>query len=69
LVLTEEARTLILQKGYDPVNGARPLQRAIKRMLTRPLSAKIVEDAFAPGDTITAAVEDDKLCFRTQVGA
>ena len=52
---------MILQKGFDPVNGARPLHRAIERLLTRPLSAKIVEDAFAPGDTITADVEDDRL--------
>jgi len=63
LILTDEARLLILQKGFDPVNGARHLHRAIERLLTRPLSSKIVEDAFAPGDTITAAVEDDRLHF------
>ncbi len=70
LILTDEARALILQKGFDPVNGARPLHRAIERLLTRPLSAKIVEDAFVPGDTITAAIEEDHLHFLTaQVGA
>ena len=65
LALTDEARALILQKGFDPVNGARPLHRAIERLLTRPLSAKIVEDAFVPGDTITAAIEEDHLQFLT----
>lgn len=65
LVLTDAARALILDKGYDPINGARPLQRAIERLLTRPLSAKIVEDAFAPGDTITADVEGERLAFLT----
>ncbi len=65
LVLTDEARALILQKGFDPINGARPLHRAIERLLTRPLSAKIVEDAFVPGDTITAAIEEDHLQFLT----
>jgi ATP-dependent Clp protease ATP-binding subunit ClpB len=65
LALTEAARALILQKGYDPINGARPLQRAIERLLTRPLSAKIVEDAFAPGDTITADAEGERLTFVT----
>ncbi len=65
LILTDEARALILQKGFDPVNGARPLHRAIERLLTRPLSAKIVEDAFVPGDTITAAIEEDHLQFLT----
>ena len=63
LVLRDEARALILEKGYDPINGARPLRRAIERLLTRPLSARIVEDAFAPGDTIVAKVHDDKLIF------
>ncbi|MEP7292067.1 MAG: ATP-dependent Clp protease ATP-binding subunit [Chloroflexota bacterium] len=66
LTLTDAARVLILQKGYDPINGARPLHRAIERLLTRPLSAKIVEDAFAPGDTIVAEVEGDKLRFVSQ---
>ena len=67
LRLTDEARALILEKGYDPINGARPLRRAIERLLTRPLSAQIVEDAFLPGDTIIAAVEDDRLSFTVQV--
>lgn len=66
LVLSEPARALILERGYDPINGARPLQRAIERLLTRPLSAKIVEDAFEPGMTIVAEVSDDKLSFEAQ---
>jgi ATP-dependent Clp protease ATP-binding subunit ClpC len=60
LELSEAARELILRKGYDPVNGARPLRRAIERLLTRPLSARILEDAFQPGDTIVAVVSDDR---------
>ena len=66
LELSDEARQLILEKGYDPVNGARPLHRAIERLLTRPLSAKIVEDAFMPGDTIVAEVEGDRLQFESK---
>jgi ATP-dependent Clp protease ATP-binding subunit ClpA len=66
LELSEEARQLILEKGYDPVNGARPLHRAIERLLTRPLSAKIVEDAFMPGDTIVAEAEGDRLQFESK---
>jgi ATP-dependent Clp protease ATP-binding subunit ClpC len=54
LELADDARELVLRKGYDPINGARPLQRMIERMITRPLSTKIVEDAFQPGDIITA---------------
>jgi ATP-dependent Clp protease ATP-binding subunit ClpC len=65
LELAEDARELILKKGFDPVNGARPLQRSIERLLTRPLSTKIVEDAFQPGDTITAHadIEAERLVF------
>jgi ATP-dependent Clp protease ATP-binding subunit ClpC len=59
LVLAEDARELILQKGYDPAHGARPLRRAVERLLTRPLSTKIVEDAFQPGDTITVHADED----------
>jgi ATP-dependent Clp protease ATP-binding subunit ClpC len=58
LELTDRARELILSRGYDPVNGARPLRRAIERLLTRPLSAKIVEDAFNPGDTVVVDVSE-----------
>ena len=59
LELTEEARQFILSKGFDPVNGARPLRRAIERYVTRPLSARIVEDSFESGVTIEAHIEDD----------
>jgi ATP-dependent Clp protease ATP-binding subunit ClpA len=68
LALTDEARELILAKGHDPILGARPLRRAIERLLTRPLSARIVEDAFAPGDVILAKVEEDKLVFGAAKG-
>ncbi|MDX2161803.1 MAG: ATP-dependent Clp protease ATP-binding subunit [bacterium] len=59
LELTDAARQLILTKGHDPINGARPLRRAIERMLTRPLSGRIVEDAFEPGDTIVVEADSD----------
>jgi ATP-dependent Clp protease ATP-binding subunit ClpC len=66
LTLTEAARALILQRGYDPVNGARPLKRAVERLITRPLGARIVEDLFAPDSTVVADVDataPDRLSF------
>ncbi len=60
LTLTDAARELILTRGYDPVNGARPLKRAVERLITRPLGARIVEDAFNPNDAIVADVDPDK---------
>ncbi|MBC8100790.1 MAG: ATP-dependent Clp protease ATP-binding subunit, partial [Armatimonadetes bacterium] len=60
LQLTDEARELVLRKGYDPINGARPLRRSIERLLTRPLSARLLEGVFNAGDTIVATVTDDQ---------
>jgi ATP-dependent Clp protease ATP-binding subunit ClpC len=67
LELSEEARELVLRKGFDPVNGARPLRRAIERLLTRPLSARILEEMFKSGDTIVALVSDDREHLRFEV--
>lgn len=66
LELDESARNILLDAGYDPTNGARPLRRAIERYITRPLSNKIVQDAFESGQTILAvAAEDgDGLAFK-----
>ena len=59
LELSEEANNVILKEGYDPVNGARPLRRAIERMITRPLSMKLVEDVFKANDTILVVTDED----------
>lgn len=67
LEIQPEARKIILDAGFDPTNGARPLKRAIERLLTRPLSARIVEDAFQPKDVIIVSANEEKhLVFNTQ---
>ena len=67
LRLSDEARAFILRHGYDPVNGVRPLRRAVERYITRPLSAQIVADTFQPGTTICASVADNQsLRFETE---
>jgi len=58
LELGEEARELLLKEGHDPANGARPLRRALERLVMRPLSVRIVEESFQPGDTIIATVSE-----------
>jgi len=63
LELTDMARDLILHEGHDPSKGARPLRRAIERMLTRPLSHHIVEDTFPSHSTIVVTVEDGEFVF------
>jgi ATP-dependent Clp protease ATP-binding subunit ClpC len=63
LTLDDSALDLLLRVGYDPVNGARPLRRALERMLARPLSNWILQDAFPPGSSIVASAAGDALTF------
>ncbi len=63
LTLDESALDLLLRVGYDPVNGARPLRRAVERLLARPLSNLILQDAFSPGSSIVASADGDALTF------
>ncbi|MBM4381736.1 MAG: ATP-dependent chaperone ClpB [Deltaproteobacteria bacterium] len=54
LELTEEAKQLLAEKGYDPHYGARPLKRVIQRLVQDPLAMKILEGEFAEGAKIVA---------------
>jgi ATP-dependent Clp protease ATP-binding subunit ClpB len=57
--LTPEARKFLADEGYDPVYGARPLKRAVQRLLQNPLALAVLEGRFKEGDTILATVGDD----------
>ena len=57
IVLSEPAKELLGQKGYDPQLGARPLRRSIQRMLEDPLSEKILFGEFHAGSTILVDVD------------
>ncbi|PZV08054.1 MAG: ATP-dependent chaperone ClpB [Leptolyngbya sp.] len=63
LDITPAAQDHIAAAGYDPTYGARPLKRAIQRELQNPIATKILENAFAEGDTIMIDVADGKLTF------
>ncbi len=54
LELTDEAKRLLAERGFDPHFGARPLKRVIQRMLQDPLAMKILEGAFPEGSKILA---------------
>jgi ATP-dependent Clp protease ATP-binding subunit ClpA len=54
LVLTPAAKALIGREGTDPHFGARPLKRAVQRLLENPLAKALLEGKFKPGSTITA---------------
>ncbi|MGO1232142.1 MAG: ATP-dependent chaperone ClpB [Marinobacter sp.] len=63
LELGDEAMQLLAEVGYDPVYGARPLKRAIQRMIENPLAQKLLQGDFLPGDTIRTTVNDGRLEF------
>jgi len=63
LALTEQAKDLIGNRGYDPVYGARPLKRAIQHLLLDPLSLDVLDGRFTEGDVITADALDGGLVF------
>jgi ATP-dependent Clp protease ATP-binding subunit ClpB len=54
LKLTDTVKTLLAERGYDPMFGARPLKRTIQSDLENPLAKLIIAGAFREGDTITA---------------
>jgi ATP-dependent Clp protease ATP-binding subunit ClpC len=68
LDLTPAAKELLSRKGYDPTLGARPLRRAIQRLLEDPLSERILWKEFRAGETVLVDVEDDAITFRSIEG-
>jgi ATP-dependent Clp protease ATP-binding subunit ClpB len=55
--LTDRAKEFIVQHGYDPVYGARPLKRAIQRYIQDPLALKILEGEFRENDTVSIDID------------
>jgi ATP-dependent Clp protease ATP-binding subunit ClpB len=56
LTVTDKAKEFLAREGYDPVFGARPLKRAIQRLLQDPLARRLLEREFAEGDTVKVDV-------------
>ena len=63
LEVTEKARDFIAQEGYDPDFGARPLRRAIQRLIENPLSEEILQGRFKTGDTIVVGIKKGRITF------
>ena len=63
LDVTDEAKRLIADEGYDPVYGARPLKRVIQRLLQNPIALELLEGRYHEGDTIRVTREGDHLMF------
>ena len=69
LVLSDSARSLLTEKGYDQIYGARPLKRAIQKYIENPLSMEIIKGNIAQGTRIKAAVEGEQIVFNGKKGA
>jgi ATP-dependent Clp protease ATP-binding subunit ClpB len=63
ITLSEAARQAIVEEGYDPIYGARPLKRTIQRRVLDPLAMKVLEGAFAEGDHVLVDVGPNGLAF------
>jgi ATP-dependent Clp protease ATP-binding subunit ClpB len=63
LELTDDAKELVAEAGWDPAYGARPLKRALQRMIENPLALRLLEGEFAEGDTVRVDVSDGELVF------
>jgi ATP-dependent Clp protease ATP-binding subunit ClpB len=71
LELTEAARALLVEHGYDPAFGARPLRRTLQREVENPLALKVLSGEIGEGDTAVVDGEDGEIVLRvlTQVPA
>ena len=58
------AKKLLASEGYDPQFGARPLKRAVQEHLLNPLSLRLLEGEFKPGDKIKVSAHDGELVFQ-----
>lgn len=63
LVINEDVKAIIVKEGYDPKFGARPLRRAVQKLIENPLSNQIIEGKFKTGDKIAATTVDGKIKF------
>ena len=69
LELTDSAKELVAEAGWDPSYGARPLKRALQRLVENPLALRLLEGEFAEGDTVRVDVEDGELAFQRAAAA
>jgi ATP-dependent Clp protease ATP-binding subunit ClpB len=63
LELTDAAKEVVAEAGWDPTYGARPLKRALQRLVENPLALRLLEGEFAEGDTVRVDARDGELAF------
>ncbi len=63
LEVDDKVKDMLIEKGYDPIYGARPLKRAIQDLLVDELALQIIEGKIKDGQTVKAKLEKDKVVF------
>jgi ATP-dependent Clp protease ATP-binding subunit ClpB len=63
VTLADSAKDLLVREGYDPMYGARPLKRALQRLVLDPLALRVLEGDFGEGDTVVVEADGDHLSF------
>jgi len=63
LELTDAAKDVIVEEGWDPSFGARPLKRALQRLIENPLAQHLLEGEFKEGDTVLVDAENGEIAF------
>jgi len=63
LEVTDAAKELLAEEGWDPAYGARPLKRAIQRLVENPLALELLEGRFGEGDVVRVDARDGELVF------
>ncbi len=66
--LSEAVKDLLVEKGYDPNLGARPLRRAVQRFIEDPLSEELLQGTFQDGDVVTAELDGENVVFKKSTG-
>ena len=69
IVLEDSAKALLVEEGYDPTFGARPLKRAIQTLIQNPLAVKLLNGEIGNGDTVKVTAEDGAMKFASEVSA
>jgi ATP-dependent Clp protease ATP-binding subunit ClpC len=69
LELDEKARDFLVEKGYDPQYGARPMRRAVERFLEDPLAEEILKGNLHEGEPIIVTTDNEKLVFNQKAAA
>jgi ATP-dependent Clp protease ATP-binding subunit ClpB len=69
LEVTEAARRLLIERGWDPVYGARPLKRTIQRLVQDPLAMALLEGKFGEGDAVRVEAKGGQLVFEKNAPA